>query len=299
MQRDSRQPQEPTMTSSLSVRLRAEQPRSGNTATSGRHARRPLSSLKRVTPTTSHTLRAIQRRRAAALTPGGSRRYSGRQQRETPRDTLRQLSKRSWPVKFRCYSCRDLSLTVEDDIVLAPNTLPAQDTPRPDELSSAQKAPSSFLVRDDEESFEREPELPIPRLSLPLDVEEDDEGQQDDSFEQPPGNIEEHVEDENVTQRSVELARRALVDLSGPRYARASFGSIRFSDRFADVKELAEGRDTETNAGPGPDDNYQVEEDDGTSAEERSDDDMIHKYVLPALSLLSSSVSGPRSSSLI
>ena len=56
---------------------------------------RPPAALKRTTPTTPHTLRALQqRRRAAALTPGRARRQSGRQQRETPRDTLRQLSKR-------------------------------------------------------------------------------------------------------------------------------------------------------------------------------------------------------------
>ena len=161
--------------------------------------------------------------------------------------------------------------------MLAPNTLPAQDTPRPEEPPSAQKAPS-FLVHDDgEEDFEQEPDLPIPRRSLPLNMGEDDESEQDDSFEQLPGDIEAHVEDENVTQRSVELARRALVDQPGPRYARASFGSIRFSDRFVDVKELDDSRYPETNVAPGPDNNDQVEEDDVTSPEERSDDDMILK----------------------
>lgn len=48
---------------------------------------------KRGAPTTPHAIRALQQRRAAALTPGRDRRRSGRMQRETPRDTLRQLSR--------------------------------------------------------------------------------------------------------------------------------------------------------------------------------------------------------------
>lgn len=48
---------------------------------------------RRGAPTTPHAIRALQQRRAAALTPGRDRRRSGRMQRETPRDVLRNLSK--------------------------------------------------------------------------------------------------------------------------------------------------------------------------------------------------------------
>ncbi len=48
---------------------------------------------RRGAPTTPHAIRALQQRRAAALTPGRDRRRSGRMQRESPRDALRNLSK--------------------------------------------------------------------------------------------------------------------------------------------------------------------------------------------------------------
>ena len=55
--------------------------------------RQPLqvSSGNRSNPTTPYTVRALKRRR---LTPGYERRKSGKMQRETPRDALRNLSKR-------------------------------------------------------------------------------------------------------------------------------------------------------------------------------------------------------------
>ena len=53
--------------------------------------RPPQASLKaRSNPATPHAIRALQQRRA---TPGRDRRKSGRMQRETPRDALRNLSK--------------------------------------------------------------------------------------------------------------------------------------------------------------------------------------------------------------
>ena len=47
--------------------------------------------------TTPHAIRALQQRRTAALTPSRNKRRSGRLQRETPRDTLRNLSKSMTP----------------------------------------------------------------------------------------------------------------------------------------------------------------------------------------------------------
>lgn len=60
---------------------------------------------KRGPPTTPHAIRALQQRRAAALTPGRDRRRSGRMQRETPRDILRQLSRGKLQLHFGCLYC--------------------------------------------------------------------------------------------------------------------------------------------------------------------------------------------------
>ena len=58
----------------------------------GGPATRPLPS-RRVAPTTPHAIRALRERANAARTPGNNRRRSGRVQRETPRDLLRDLSR--------------------------------------------------------------------------------------------------------------------------------------------------------------------------------------------------------------
>ena len=58
----------------------------------GGPATRPISA-RRVAPTTPHAIRALRERANAARTPGNNRRRSGRVQRETPRDILRDLSR--------------------------------------------------------------------------------------------------------------------------------------------------------------------------------------------------------------
>lgn len=58
----------------------------------GGPATRPISA-RRVAPTTPHAIRALRERANAARTPGNNRRRSGRVQRETPRDLLRNLSR--------------------------------------------------------------------------------------------------------------------------------------------------------------------------------------------------------------
>ncbi|KAI9885392.1 MAG: hypothetical protein M1823_002819 [Watsoniomyces obsoletus] len=204
----------------------------------GRSARRPVT-LRRGPPTTPHALRALQQRRAAALTPGHHvRRQSGRQQRETPRETLRQLSK-----------------------LLAKDSVPPPETPVQEEQQQQQQpqtktTPSFHDFEETEEDLEQEPDLPIPRLSLPLEIEDEDES----NLQDPPDDISEHLEDENITQRSVEMARRAYTELPTARQTRASFGSIRFSDRFVDVNELkdqtfmTEGGDISVEEADGEDD---------------------------------------------
>lgn len=72
------------------------------------------------------------------------------------------------------------------------------------------------------------PDLPQPRFSLDIMPEEED----DDSFDYPPPRLSVPLEDENTTQKSVELPRRAVSEQPLGRYSRASFGSIRLSEYF-------------------------------------------------------------------
>ncbi len=157
-----------------------------------------------VTPHGRAARREAEHRRAAALTPGRERRRSGVQMwRESPRDNLRVLSR-----------------------VLAPGSkvveLQAQD-----EVGFNGKV---FLTgRYDDLEDEQEPR---PRLSMPLDEDEDD------SLLLPPLRSDGIIEDENLTQRSVEFPRRAVSLQPGGRLSRESFGSIRTSDRFRQPNEF-------------------------------------------------------------
>ncbi|KAE8443433.1 hypothetical protein EG329_001830 [Mollisiaceae sp. DMI_Dod_QoI] len=157
-----------------------------------------------VTPHGRAAQRELELRRAG-FTPGKDRRRSGRQQRETPRDILRQLSRH-----------------------LAPKSLPTVPTPEP---QAASAIGTRFRVTD-EDDLDDGSEFQRPRLSLPLDNEEDDD---DDSLLLPPRSA--GLEDENFTIQSIELGRRAISE-QPPGFSRASFGSIRMSDVFADLNDL-------------------------------------------------------------
>jgi len=113
--------------------------------------------------------------------------------------------------------------------------------------------------RAEEDELERDPDLPRPRLSMPIDAEEDD-----DSFHLPPTLVSAPLEDDAYTQRSVEVPRRAISEQPFGRLSRGSFGSVRTSDRFADTVEL--GLDAMMNDGPiedsmiGPDPDYEFDD---------------------------------------
>ncbi|TKA71123.1 hypothetical protein B0A49_03122 [Cryomyces minteri] len=156
-------------------------------------------------PTTPHAIRALQQRRAVAVagTPGLSRRRSGRQQRETPRDTLRNLSK-----------------------LLAPKTQPIDRS-----LQASQQVGARRSQLDDKD-WEDEPDIPVPRLSIPLNDQDED----DDSFYEQPPRMSTRLDDDEQTGRSFEAPRRALPGQS--RLSRGSYGSVRLSDRFADLNDL-------------------------------------------------------------
>ncbi|TVY40568.1 Inner kinetochore subunit [Lachnellula subtilissima] len=169
-------------------------------------AQRIYGSGRRAVAVTPHG-RAAQREleaRRAGLTPARKdRRRSGRQQRETPRDTLRALSR-----------------------ILAPKTLPIVPTPH------GPRPPNVNFRLPGEDDLDDGPELERPRLSLPIGDEEDD----DDSLLLPPQSA--GLEDENFTVQSVELGRRAISEQPLNRFSRGSFGSVRLSDQFADLNQL-------------------------------------------------------------
>ncbi|KAI9795469.1 MAG: hypothetical protein M1833_006999 [Piccolia ochrophora] len=204
IQRPSTPPERPSSAAALSTRRSARR----TPSVQARGPSRPTPS-RRGAPTTPHAIRALQQRRAAALTPGRDRRRSGRLQRETPRDLLRNLSR-----------------------VLAPATRQVDRSP---EAQLAHEKASPFPHSID---FDDEPDLPAPRMSMRLDEDDDDE---DDSLPLPPPRLSIGLDDENDTQRSVEMPRRAYSEQPGRRFSRDSFGGLRLSDRFADLNELGRG----------------------------------------------------------
>ncbi|KAK3363590.1 centromere kinetochore component CENP-T-domain-containing protein [Lasiosphaeria hispida] len=83
------------------------------------------------------------------------------------------------------------------------------------------------MVRVEEEEEEEEEDLPKrPRLSLPIDVDEEDS----DLYPHRSAGL----EDENFTMQSIELPRRAFSEQPpGQAGSRFSMGSVRLSDYFA------------------------------------------------------------------
>ncbi|KAI9703268.1 MAG: hypothetical protein M1836_007834 [Candelina mexicana] len=168
-------------------------------------ARLPRSRLAPVT--TPHAIRALQQRRNAALTPGRDRRRSGRGQRDTPRDTLRNLSR-----------------------ILARETLPTKQSPSTNRVGSEKNN-----VKEGEDELDKDIELPRPRLSMRID----EEGDEDEGFYMAPPKLSISLEDDDDhTQGSVELPRRAVSERPYGKPSRTSFESLRSSDRFADLNEL-------------------------------------------------------------
>jgi histone H3/H4 len=180
---------------------------SAEPATGGRlsASARRTAAVAATTPHGRAALRELNQRRTAAFTPGRTRRRSVREQRETPRDILRNLSRVLAPA----------STTVRTSSSSSPPE------PNPDE-HNLRLVPGTRAgnVTDDDDDF-----LPErPRFSLPL-VEEDDD---DDSELRAPRLS--GLEDENYTVQSVELPRRAVSELARDRFDRTSLASLRFSD---------------------------------------------------------------------
>lgn len=110
------------------------------------------------------------------------------------------------------------------------NSKPTELTPQNGSQADKQRKPAKNDDLDDA------PDPVRPRLSMPL--AEDDE---DDSFLLPPQRSLDFADEDNLTQRSVELPRRAFSEQPGGGYSRGSFGSVRTSERFGDLSELGLG----------------------------------------------------------
>lgn len=116
-------------------------------------------------------------------------------------------------------------------LVLARSTRPTDLSPQ------ATPAATKHSVDSGDDELERHSDLPIPRLSMPIDdVEEEDDD--DDSFHVPLPRLSVPLDDDTFTPNSVEMPRRAVSEQPYGRFSRGSFGSIRMSDRFADINEL-------------------------------------------------------------
>jgi len=148
------------------------------------------------TPHAQAAYRTVETRRAAIFTPGKQRRRSGRDQRETPRDLLRNLSRALAPASR----------------AIGSSSSPHEDQQKGSEIGT--------ILEDDEDD-----DIPIdrPRLSLPIDVDEEDS----EIFPHRSAGLEDH----DYTVQSVELPRRAVSEQPG----RSSVGSIiRMSDYVGD-----------------------------------------------------------------
>ncbi|TGJ80155.1 hypothetical protein E0Z10_g8593 [Xylaria hypoxylon] len=190
---------------------------------------RPSASARRnnvaATPHRRAAIRAMDQRRAALFTPGRARRRSLREQRETPRDLLRNLSR-----------------------VLAPTSQLVSSSSSPD--SPARDGDSTLPPFAEEDEGDDDDDFPIerPRFSLPLGPEDDD----DDDLKPPRLS---GFEEDNYTMQSIELPRRAVTD----NMTRSSLGSIRYSDYMGpDIQSDDVGIDSGFFPPPALDDSAEV-----------------------------------------
>lgn len=179
------------------------------------------------TPHARAAIRAMDQRRAALFTPGRARRRSLREQRETPRDVLRNLSR-----------------------VLAPTSKVVSSSSSPD--STVQGADSTLPpFPEDDEFDDDDDDFPIerPRFSLPLGPDDDDD---DDDLKPPQLS---GLEEDNYTMQSIELPRRAITDPT----IRSSLGSMRYSDYMGpDIRSDDDGIDSGFFPPPALDDSAEV-----------------------------------------
>ncbi|KAK8122283.1 centromere kinetochore component CENP-T-domain-containing protein [Apiospora sp. TS-2023a] len=176
-------------------RARSDDPNSARQSASARRGG--------ATPHGRAAFAALQKRRTALFTPGKERRRSIRDQRETPRDPLRALSR-----------------------LLAPSSQAIHSSSSPSDPGANNSSLPAVAEEDESHDFDDDSDdfmIERPRLSLNL-REDDDE----DSELKPPrlSGIEDY------TAQSIELPRRAYTELPP---GRPSLGSVR--EKFPDPPE--------------------------------------------------------------
>ncbi|PHH66400.1 hypothetical protein CDD81_7455 [Ophiocordyceps australis] len=146
---------------------------------------------------------ALHQRRHAIFTPAKNRRRSLMEQRETPRDLLRDLSR-----------------------ALASKSKPIVSSPR-------DASPNRLAHREPDQDDDDDLPIDRPRLSVALDDDDDDDD--DDDLKPPRLSA---IHDDNHTAQSIELPRRALSEQPRPSLPRGSFGNVRDSDFFGNEDRL-------------------------------------------------------------
>ena len=97
---------------------------------------------------------------------------------------------------------------------------------------------------DEIDELDNEPVPERPRLSLPIDDDTGENGEESPDI--PPPRLSLAFEEEDITQRSVEYPRRALSEQDRMRFSRVSFGDVRLSENFGDLSRIggiSEGED--------------------------------------------------------
>ncbi|KAJ5555574.1 hypothetical protein N7461_004044 [Penicillium sp. DV-2018c] len=161
-------------------------------------------------PSTPYGLRARQQR--AANTPGRDRRRSGRMQRETTFDILRNLGK-----------------------ALAPVSKPIQSSPQ--EL----KEPTPEPI-DEFDQLDNEPEIERPRLSLPIQESEEEGDDTSPEMRPPRMSLALGEDDMDITYRSVEFPRDIGIR-DRDRLSMMSRVTGRISGDFDDTRLESDGAD--------------------------------------------------------
>ncbi|OIW31057.1 hypothetical protein CONLIGDRAFT_298799 [Coniochaeta ligniaria NRRL 30616] len=215
---------DPPTTTSLrrSLRTPGSNPRPPGLSASGR--KNQNNNNNPPTATTPHgraAIRALDSRRAAIFTPG--RRRSLRDlQRETPRDLLRALSRNLAPKTEAVHT----------------SSSPGGGGVAKSEGGDEQVGTGTFLGGDD---WEEEGLLRVPRMSLPIDEDDDDE-----EGDWPRPHRSAGLEDENLTVQSVEFGRRDRAFSEQPRRRRSSMAGLRMSDVYGQLQldEDGGGRDS-------------------------------------------------------
>ncbi|EFW98428.1 hypothetical protein CMQ_4280 [Grosmannia clavigera kw1407] len=196
------------------------------------------------TPHARAALLALDTRRAAMFTPGGrqSRRKSGRYLRESPRDLLRNLSRRLAPISQPVATSSSPAFSSSGGSSGPKSRLSSLSSVLEDRVGNF----SVTGIYDDDDDDDDADSLPLDRPRMSLPIEDDDN---DDDLRPHRSQILD--DEENFTMRSIELARRTanLEQLQQARrfsrgsLGRSSIGSLGMSDYIDGFIGSADGDD--------------------------------------------------------